>query len=364
MIDNIYDKSTINTVDGIDIYTGTTEFSKLKVDSNITYYKNLVSDEKTIFTDLVPSTITIKGVFNNIQFNEEHIIGMLSEPSGGYILKICCNYGVLLNKTPLYIKPPAKVRVSNRGRKPKIKKLSKRKLQGSGKYFSSQITFEIYNPESEKIYKIKLFRNGGFQVPGINRPDITDLINPIKELEKYLQTEFLDETIKAKYFISVMRNYICRLKDKDLLIRLNELEILFKSQKDDDEDNPRYELMDDISKKLNLYNPNEIKNYIGKKHNSIGIAEIQNNCERYFGLILKFYRPVSWKLEKRTTVKVLRSGKINIDGANNIEDAYVLYHWLEHIFIQYKNSIFFDKNKESSDSSEYDVGDNVAIYDD
>jgi hypothetical protein len=364
MIDNVYDKSIVITVEGIDIYTGTTEFSKPKLDSNIAYYKNLLPDNKKMFTDLVPSTITAKGSFNNICFNEEDIIGMLSEPSGGYILKIGCNYGVIMNKTPLYIKPPVKVRVSNRGRKPKIKKVSTRKVQGSGAFFSSQITFEIYNPDSKKIYKIKLFRNGGFQVPGINRPDITDLIMPIKTLEEYLRNEFLDETIEAKYFISVMRNYICRLNNANLLIRLNELEILFKSQKDNDENNPRYDLIDSIASKLNLASPDAIKEYIGKKHNVIGIAEIQNNCERYFGLILKFYRPVSWKLEKRTTIKVLRSGKINIDGANNIEDAYVLYHWLEHIFDSYRNSIIFDKNKESSDSSEYDVCGGVAIYDD
>lgn len=364
MIDNVYDESNINTVDGINIYTGTTKFSKLKIDADIKYYKDLIKPDKKIFTDLVPSTITAKGSFTNVCFNEEEIIGMLSEPSGGYILQICCNYGVIINKNPLYIKPPEKVRISNRGRKPKIKKISKRKLQGSGKYFSSQITFEIYNPESKKIYKIKLFRNGGFQVPGISKPDITDLILPIKELQRYLQKEFLDENIEVKYFISVMRNYICRLKDNNLLIMLNELEILFKSQKDDDDNHPCYDLIDDITKKLNLSCSDEIKDYIGKKHNLIGIAEIQNNCERYFGLILKFYRPVSWKLEKRTTVKVLRSGKINIDGANNIEDAFVLYHWLEHIFDQYRSSIIFNKNKESSDSSDYDVGGNIAIYDD
>ena len=364
IIGNVYDKLNLDVVDDIKIFTGTTQFTKKKINESIKYYKDLSSLNEKIFTELVPSTLTAKGSFSNICFNEEDIIDMLEEPVGGYILKICCNYGVIINKSPVYDMPPPKVRISNRGRKPKIKKISKRKLQGSGKYFSSQITFEIYNPESKKIYKIKLFRNGGFQVPGICRPDITDLIMPIKILRDYLQQEFVDTGIKVQYFISVMRNYICRLIDDNLLIRLNELETMFKTQKDNDENNPIYDLMDKISKNLNLLNNDTIKEYIGKKNNSIGIAEIQNNCERYFGLILKFYRPVLWKIDKRTTIKVLRSGKINIDGSNSIEEAYELYYWLEYIFNEYRDSIIFDKNKIIDDLSDYDIGSGESIYDD
>ena len=184
-------------------------------------YQNINND---IFTPLVSSTLTIKGAFSNIMFNEEEIIDMLEIPNGGNILKICCNYGELINESPNYKYPDAKKKLSNRGRKPKIKIKSKRKLQGSGKYFSSQITFEIYNPDNGKIYKIKLFRNGGFQIPGGNTPCMSDLINPIKTLQQYLITQFLDENIKVVYLISVMRNYICKLLNTDLLIKLNELD--------------------------------------------------------------------------------------------------------------------------------------------
>jgi hypothetical protein len=363
IIDNVYDRLNLNIVDGIKIYTGTTNFTKEKIDTSISYFQDLSSLNEKIFTELVPSTLTAKGSFSNICFNEEDIIDMLAEPVGGYILKICCNYGVIINQTPNYEMPPVKVRVSNRGRKPKIKKISKRKLQGSGKYFSSQITFEIYNPESKKIYKIKLFRNGGFQVPGISKPDITDLIMPIKTLRTYLQEEFVDDDIEVQYFISVMRNYICRLFDSNLLIRLNELETLFKTQKDNDENNPLYDLMDGVSENLKLLKNDKIKEYIGKKYNYIGIAEIQNNCERYFGLILKFYRPVSWKIDKRTTIKVLRSGKINIDGSNSIEEAHELYYWLEYIFNEYKNSILFNKMAPADNLSDYDIGSGESLYD-
>ena len=363
---NQYDPLYFNTIDDIKIYTGTTKYSKKKIDDSSKHYKSMTLPSQKIFTELVPSTLTAKGKFTGVCFNEEDIIDMLTHPVGGYILKICCNYGVIINQSPNYTPPPARVRISNRGRKPKIKAKSKRKLQGSGKYFSSQITFEIYNPESDKIYKIKLFRNGGFQVPGVNRPDMSDLVFPIKILQAYLREEFMDDTIDAQYFISVMRNYICRLSNINMLIRLNELEILFKNQKDLDDTNPMYDFIDEYinTKDLTIHCKDILKEYIGKKNNSIGIAEVQNNCERYFGLILKFYRPVSWKMNKRTTIKILRSGKINIDGGNSVEEAYELYHWLENIFIDYQSSIIFNNNAEVQASSDYDIGSGESIYDD
>ena len=362
---NVYDVLNYDTIDDIKIYTGTTNYSKKKLDNNIKKYKNLTLSPQKIFTPLLPSTLTAKGTFSGINFTEEDIIDMLTPPVGGYILKICCNYGVIINPSPDYIPPPVKERISNRGRKPKLKTKSKRKLQGSGKYFSSQITFEIYNPHSKKIYKIKLFRNGGFQVPGVNKPEMTDLIMPIKILRDYLQTEFMDDTIDILYFISVMRNYICRLTNVNMLIRLNELESLFKMHKDIDDNNPVYDLIDELPECLNFMCKDEVKEYIGKKNNIIGIAEIQNNCERYFGLILKFYRPVSWKLSKRTTIKILRSGKINIDGGNSVEEAYELYHWLENIFLEYQSAIIFDKSLAIAEDSEYEMSsDVVSIYDD
>lgn len=361
---NPYDELNYVRVNGIKIYTGTTKYSINQLKNNIKYYKGLLNTEDKLFTELLPSTLTAKGKFNNICFNEEEIIDMLTVPDGGYILKIGCNYGEIINKNPGYAKPLPRIRISNRGRKPKTKPKSKRKLQGSGRYFSSQMTFEIYNEDNGKIYKIKLFRNGGFQVPGVNKPDMSDLIKPICILRDYLRDEFLDESINVVYFISVMRNYICKINNNQLLIRLNELETLFKQYKDEYDNNPIYDLVDNINIDIIPNIKNEIKEYIGEKNNIIGMAEIQNNCERYFGLILKFYRPVPWKMNKRTTIKILRSGKINIDGGNSIEEAYELYHWLEHIFVDNYDSIIYDPDSFIPDSDEYSVGSGISIYDD
>ncbi len=361
---NAHDPLNFNMVDGVKIFTGTTQYSQSNLDVNIDYYKKLV-DGRKIFTELVPSTLTAKGAFNGVIFNEEEIIDMLSIPNGGYIIQIGCNYGVLKNPNPLYTAPAVKTRVSKRGRKPKTKPKTKRKLQGSGKFFSSQITFEIYNPDNKKVYKIKLFRNGGFQVPGIKRPDMKDLIKPIRILRDYLRDEFVDESIEVQYFISVMRNYICKLRDENLLIRINDLENLFKTQKESTTINPICNYVDKLPDSVVESIKSLMKDYIGKKVNMIGIAEIQNNCERYFGLILKFYRPVPWKLTKRTTIKVLRSGKINIDGSNSIEESYELYHWMASVMLDHPE-LFYDlttiANAADSDSYEID-SDCGSIYD-
>ena len=357
---NTYDPLNSVIIDDIKIYTGTTAYSHIYLNNKINLYKG--ASQTKIFTELMPSTLTAKGKFSRINFIEEDIIDMLSTPVGGYILKIGCNYGVKINLTPNYIKPPIKVRTSNRGRKPKIKPVSKRKMQGSGDFFSSQITFDIYNPNNSKIYKIKLFRNGGFQVPGINKPDMTDLIVPIKILQTYLKEEFMDDSIEIEYFISVMRNYICRIENNNLLIRLNDLETLFKKLKDTENSNPVIELVDLLHDKHNLLCCDSIKEYIGQKNNTIGIAEIQNNCERYSGLIIKFYRPVQWRMDKRTTIKILRSGKINIDGGNSVEESYELYYWLESMFSEHFTSILYNPVA-LYESDEYNIGSGESIYD-
>jgi hypothetical protein len=362
--ENKYDPLKYVMVDGIKIYTGTTNHSDKQLTNKVNYYKNMIIPDNKIFTELVPSTLTAKGAFNNISFNEEDIIDMLNVPVGGHILKIGCNYGVIVNPSPDYEPPPVRVRISNRGRKPKTKPKSKRKLQGTGKFFSSQITFEIYNSTNKKIYKIKLFRNGGFQVPGVNMPDMQDLIEPIKILRDYLRIEFMDESIDIQYFVSVMRNYICRISNPNMLIRLNKLETLLKGLKDMENLHPVIDLVNILKQKHNLFCDNIIKEYIGVKNNIIGMAEIQNNCERYFGLILKFYRPVPWKMGKRTTIKVLRSGKINIDGGNSVEESYELYHWIESMFAEYSSTILYNHTVPINESDEYDIGSGESIYDD
>jgi hypothetical protein len=356
LIDNKYDKlKSINT-DGIIIYTGDTYMSHIKTNRNIEKYNTY---EDKILTDLKPSTLAVKGILTNLDFNEEKLIKDLRDPKGTDIVKLYCNYGEVINSEPPCEIALPKERTSKRGRKPKNKVKSKRKVQGSGKYFSSQITFEIFNADTKKIYKIKLFRNGAFQSPGLNNPHMTDIIKPIVVLRDYLRSHLNRVNIEIQHIISIMRNYVCRLLNPNYLIRIIELENILNTYENTNESNKIFEFIDNY----NIGNKQLIKNYIGTSYNNIGIAEIQNNCERYFGLIIKFYRPVNWQIDKRTTIKILRSGKINIDGGNSIGECVELYKWLEELFIKYKKNIIYDKMNKNIILTDPDSDANTSIYD-
>ena len=406
--ENPHNKMDYYMLGDIRVFTGITEYTNKLIENNIKYNKSIIQSyyldkntsldknvynfsvnddmnlfelyekfqniENDIFTPLISSTITVKGSMSNISFNEKEKIKTFEMPKCGNIVKICCNYGEIINENSNYVPPPPKVKSSNRGRKPKIKTPSTRNTKEpfTG-LFNSQLTFVLYNEDTCKIYKVKLFRNGVFQIPGSGIPDISDLVKPINTLKKYLISQFLDENIKVNYLISVMRNYICRLKNKNQFIKLNELEnILKKRKKENLIDNILHKFLETNKNKflekynISLKTIDFIKEYIGEYENNIQVAEIQNNCERYFGLIIKFNRPVPWKINKRTTIKILKSGKINIDGSNSIKESIELYLWLINLFIKHKDEIIYDSTIETiiESDTDYDIESGYSVYDD
>jgi hypothetical protein len=355
----ICDEDAKNKKNGIKIYRGITQRIRTKLKESIKYHKTI--RKKKWFTPLKPSTITCRGNITNIEFIEETLIKTLTKPTGK-MTRIMCNFGEYLNPiSPIEIVLPIKKK-SKRGRKPKTKTPNQRKILGSGKAFSSQITFEIYNQANKKVYKIKLFRNGNFQVPGIRSPKMDDLLEPLRLLQLYLQKEFPTKEINVKWIVSVMRNYICRLVNFDLQVFVEALENLFIAYKTDTT------LKDDITELMNNNSnnfPQQLKyiilNYIPNDENVMNIAEIQHNNERYFGLIVKFYKPVPWKKEKKTTIKLLRSGKINFDGCNSAMEAKQLYYWLNEFYDKHSEEIIHDPSTYIEDSSSDCSAD--SIYD-
>lgn len=317
--------------DNIIIYKGTTPELRDQHNKNIEYQKTLISDK--LFTEIKPSTLTAQGLMSNIAFEEQEIIDMLDEPSNE-ILMIGCNYGEVFN--PNYNIPKV-IKRSGRGRKPKPKTKTKRRVQGTGKYFSSQITFLIKHPVSETEYKIKLFRNGVFQVPGVQNPSMTDLIQPINILREYLEKNF-NEKIKVMNFMAVMRNYKSKLVNKNWHVDLEKLEECIIKEKSFKSFLPylKYALAP-----MNSERKNRCMKFIGKT-NPMNIAEVSYNTDRHFCLILKFYRPMPYVKDKKTTVKLLKKGKINFDGANSEIEVLELYHWIEYIYHKYKDEILVD----------------------
>lgn len=342
-----------DTINDIKIYKGTTVDMHNKYLYSISYLQSLMTDK--IFTELYPSTLTAQGYMTNISFDESTLINVLSEPTG-LILMIGCNFGEKFNSE--YIAPVA-VKKSGRGRKPKPKIKNKRRSQGTGKYFSSQITFLIKHATTSLIYKIKLFRNGVFQVPGVKDPSMSDLIEPINALKEYLSFNFVSN-VQIMNFMAVMRNYKARLIDENLHVDLEKLEECINKEKSYNLFKPYINyLLKNIPDHL-AYN---MFKFIGKT-NPLNVAEVSYNTDRCFCLILKFYRPMPGDSTKKTTVKLLKKGKINFDGGNSEYEVKELYYWLEYIYTKYKDQILIDITKIQNEYHKefYDI-DTSILYD-
>lgn len=243
--------------------------------------------------------------------------------------------------------------------RPAKKKISKRKKQGTGMYFSSQITFDIYNVINSKKSKIKLFRNGNISIPGVKNPNMTDIIDVVETLRNYLNYVEKRNDVQIPYLLSVMRNYTCRLNNQDLRILLPRLEEVLYHEKNIEIVKP-----EQFSYLNSIFDKNVMEcifSYYNKGF--FNISEIDNKCERSPGLHIKFIRPIPGKENKRLTIKILSSGKINFDGANSELDVYESYYWLQYLFNKYWDEIIYDTNfvnyiEVSSDSEDY-----LSLYD-
>lgn len=194
-----------------------------------------------LFSPISNSTCCAEGTFIGVSFHEQELTELLCPL--GPIVKIESNYGSMIS--PKYINIDKK-KVSNRGRKKKLKPKKHRKIQGDGSKFNSCIQFcilgratreksqvedkysrlakplppkivssqtgdiEIKMEQIIKEYKFKLFRTGVFQVPGVLTEDMSDIRAPLNALEKYLN--FISTSpIKRGILFSVMRNYKFKL---------------------------------------------------------------------------------------------------------------------------------------------------------
>jgi hypothetical protein len=392
-------------VDGVKVLRGVDEKThnrliylikrlKLKIDKSFEVnseeeIKSTIDEKyKKIFSDLVLSTIMIEGKLSGVGFNEETDIDMLHIPTNKHILMLGCNFGEIYNNNAYIVEHPKLLpnltsdelkdefnlkkmdyikniyprpavyfyeQVSlkkKRGRKKKEKTKKKRKPQGSGKYMSSQITFLVVNTNDPvKIaqneytnYKIKIYRNGVLSVPGVKKSDMSDVIQSIKHVCEYWNEELVDEDVEILVLKSVMRNYTSFLIDKTMRINISLLEQFLN-----------------IEKELDFKRSSD-------SDDKISIISVQHTTERFSGLIIRFDRPDLLKSDKRSTIKILSSGKINIDGANSDLDAQYLYLILQDLMLKYLDRCLYDVTAQPNDVDfDSDDGDdesdsNESIY--
>lgn len=84
------------------------------------------------------------------------------------------------------------------------------------------------------------------------------------------------------------------------------------------------------------------------------LSHIKFNPELYPGFIVKIKTPVVGNKDKRTTIKLFKSGKIDIDGANNRQEAEFIYLWLNALFADNKELTYNpDKPLDEDEDDEY-----------
>jgi len=194
-------------------------------------------------------------------------------------------------------------------------------------------------------------------VPGIRTSSMLDLVIPVDTLRKYLEVNF-KHPIKVRKFMAVMRNYKTSLLNKNYHVNLVKLEELILKEKNDQRNKKFIQYMTDFMDDTHKNKINELT----ENYNPMNIAEITYNTDRCFCLIIKFYRPSLGDQTKKTTVKLLKKGKINFDGGNSEQEVEELYTWLENLYIRYKDEVIFDVNMiQNVDQNSSD--DNISVYD-
>jgi hypothetical protein len=241
----------------------------------------------------------------------------------------------------------------------------KRKQSGSAMHFSSCISFEIYNEINQKINKIKVFRNGSFQVPGVKKPDMSDVVGSIVQIKYYLR-ETTGNPVEVPYIISVMRNYIFHLQNTEANIMLSKLENIIYFEKS----MPLHDIEAGFENKMKFINDYHIPQstvYRMFRYCNVGlyrISEISLNIEGYSGLLIKCLKPLSNNNDKKITIKILSSGKINLDGFSSELEVIEIYYWLQYIFYKYWDEIVYDRSKFVEETySDYSRSGFESIYD-
>jgi len=83
------------------------------------------------------------------------------------------------------------------------------------------------------------------------------------------------------------------------------------------------------------------------------LSHIKFDPEKYPGFIIKIKTPTHDNKEKRTTIKLFKSGKIDIDGANNRKEAEFIYMWLNSLFVDNRNLTYNPDSPSDDEEDEY-----------
>lgn len=322
--------------------------------------------------------MTLDGLLTNIKFDNKTIVEKLNLENTN-VIKVSSNFGQKTSE--IYddiIKINEKPKSNTRGRKPIRKITTNRKKQGTGNELNSQTTLTLLsNDIDQSKYSVKLFMNGRIQIPGAKKSvnydyiyDDIDLIiqfinnNPILFYNKNIGTEL-------KFLYPLLQNYKFRIlnpinDNPDFYLDLKKINEAFEQIKLSRSSyfkvysiKLQYErlaasiikfstpsivtdnlVINKFIELVQLY-----KKKMKEKKRIKKIISVPPTLSRvelviwYINQFLIKYKKSRNKYKRvHTTIKIFKSGKINIDYVNNYEYANII----KNIVIE-----TIEKNKES-----------------
>lgn len=353
------DDDLFNEIDGIRVYTGMVRGDPEKYQESIDFYKAFSPND--VLMPLKSSTISVTGKISHIDINESEIIGRLLHPENRRILKIGSGGGQILQRgyEQLLAGVAAKKTSSRRGKKP----TQKGKPSKGGGYFPSCVQFDILGDDGTTVFKIKLFRNGVVQIPGVKDSLMRDAIGPLQILRDYMRNLLEDPRIEVLSLTTNMRNYISQLRLPRLGIFVDRMCEMIETIKREYRVVTTAEMLE-YWRSLEQY-PHETakRMFMAAKLTNIQINETSLNEEKRPGFYIKFNHPIKHKPDKQLTIKILKSGKIDFDGASHELEVQEMFHWVVFLLKTHWDYLVYDPSRViadiSSDSDHY-----PAIYDD
>lgn len=342
-------------------------------------------------SDITLSTMTLDGYITNVKFDKVTAIESLELTDR--VVEIGCNFGHKISDAYKSM-PCYKDRIS---KKKKRGELKTRRSQGLGTHFNSQITFTIITDRDvNNSYQVKLFTNGRVQIPGIGKLSkgndaLLDDILPVmvSYIQQYPETLMLNakNPVEVDYLSPILQNFKALTLMTDDCMK--ETRMVHENQK-------TYQLVPFID--LNEFET-ALMAISKEKRPPFPIDNMIFNPERYSGMLIKFSTPkivtnnqkidklmemarlyyhkcaprvrmakpsyndsdcnitrivkmvqMKWyenskgskKYRKKlTTVKLFRSGKINIDHVNNMEQAKKIREYVVQMLMDSWDSVIY-----------------------
>lgn len=259
-------------------------------------------------------TATLAAYYPGIQFSTAEI--MKHVVPSEIVRVIHSNYGVAGWSDSDVQNLMDRKSATHRRKSQKQKLVQRRRAQGSGIDFNSQITFELFmdGPESPHPLKFKIFQTGTVQLPRA-LPELLDKLwrgfaiveESLHSALKRMGGDTIPAVMQCKFSYYVLKNY-------KFLIKMGSEEKL------------RLDVLRQICHEERLARTDTR-------------LVVSPRMVKSSNLTLTFATPQQHKSDKELLMQIFMKGKVGILGGLSIEDTIFVYHFLDQILCKYWSRI-------------------------